>query len=99
MRRERIVLDKTLRSLRKGRRDPAFREALEELHATCYRYLLQQLLPRLDQEAQAVVGEFFLDFLRRRRYLEIPREGEDARRWFFKEVTDFVLDRLRICAS
>ncbi|RME54574.1 MAG: hypothetical protein D6795_04050 [Deltaproteobacteria bacterium] len=90
-----IAIDKTFRSLRHGRRHPGFQQALKNLHAASYRLILPHLLPILDRNAEGVLGEFFVDFLRRRRYLDIPARQEDAEKWFFREVSHFILNRVR----
>ena len=90
-----IAIEKTFRSLRHGRSHPGFQQALRNLHATYYRIILAQLLPSLKEDAERALGDFFIDFLQRRRYLAIPAEEQRAEEWFFREISHFILARFR----
>lgn len=89
-----VAISKTLYTLRNGRHHPEFQDALKDFHSTYYRCILSQLIPFLHHQAEEILGEFFLKFLTEERYLCLPEDKHNAEKWFFAEVTNFLMSRL-----
>lgn len=100
-------LKEILEILRKGKTTPGFREAYEKLYRNYFCRLVTELtygksyygkftMKVTSKEiAEDIVGDFFYEFLRGEKYLQLREDSTDAAAWFYRVFMNFTLDRIR----